>query len=150
MMAKKSGFTITKWMGPQIAKKLDNASKKAIDETTMACVTKAKQRSPRDTTLLQGSIEMRPAVGEGKDIKGEWGAFNNLYALFVELGTDPHFPPVEMLKPWARRKLGDENAAWPVAINISKHGTKPHPFLRPVADEEYPKLKGRIKKHYVS
>jgi hypothetical protein len=138
-----------KWYGPMVTEKVMSAVKAGINETMAACVVKAKKRVRLDTTLLQGSIQIIPAVKRGDEIVGEWGAVNNKYAAAMELGADPHFPPVDMLKPWARRKLGDEDAAWPVAVTISILGTEPHPFLRPAADEEYPKLKRRIKEHYV-
>lgn len=56
------------------------------------------------------------------------------YAPWVEFGTRPHFPPVDALKGWARRKLGDENAAFAIAKKIAKKGTKAKPYLRPALD----------------
>jgi len=137
-----------KWYGEELIKKMHEAARKGIDETTTICVAKAKPKMPVDTTELQGAIQMRPARREGAAMVGRWGAFNCAHAVFVELGTEPHFPPVEALKPWARRKLGDEDLAFAVAVKISKVGTKPQPVLRPTADEEYPKLTRRIKKHF--
>lgn len=50
------------------------------------------------------------------------------HAVPVELGTKPHFPPVEALEEWVRRKLGvDEkrvrNVAFLVARKIAARGT---------------------------
>jgi len=139
-----------KWYGDEVIEKMHNATRLGIDETTAICVGIAKARVTRDTTALQGSLQMRPARRIGARMVGEWGSYNYLAAIFVELGTEPHFPPVEALKPWARRNLGDEALAYPVAKSIAVHGTKPQPFLRPTADEQYPLLTGRIRLHYGS
>jgi hypothetical protein len=139
-----------KWYGTEVLEKTFKAIAMGIDETTIACVREAKPNAPKDTTLLQGAIQMRPAVKKNITVSGEWGAFNNKYALYVELGTDPHYPPVSALRGWARRKLGDENLAYAVVKAIGKKGTKPQPFLRPAADREYPNLAGRIKARYGS
>jgi len=53
------------------------------------------------------------------------------YALPVEFGSRPHFPPIEPLEYWARRKLQlsaaeAENVAWRVARKISQKGTEGH------------------------
>ncbi len=53
------------------------------------------------------------------------------YAPPVESGSKPHMPPVDALKLWAKRVLGDESLAWPVALGIAKRGTPPQPFLMP-------------------
>tara|TARA_R110002110_G_scaffold415849_1_gene657894 strand:+ start:92961 stop:93473 length:513 start_codon:yes stop_codon:yes gene_type:complete len=51
------------------------------------------------------------------------------YAIAVELGTEPHFPPVEPLKDWVRQKLDVEasevdHVAFLVARKIASKGTE--------------------------
>ncbi len=75
------------------------------------------------------------------------------YAPFIEYGTSPHFPPLDVIYQWLWRKKGDLNLkfdkkkttqlngktyitgiikiAWAIATKMSKEGTEPHPFLRP-------------------
>lgn len=55
-----------------------------------------------------------------------WGAVRSSkpYAIHVEHGTRPHWPPVAALKPWARNVLGDERLAFVVARAISIRGTR--------------------------
>ncbi len=53
----------------------------------------------------------------------------------VEFGTKPHWTSVENLKAWARRKLGDENAAYAIQRKIAKFGTDRHPFMVPALME---------------
>lgn len=57
--------------------------------------------------------------------------FSNLkYAPYIEFGTKPHFPPLDAIKAWVRRKLRKpESLAYPIARAIGKRGTPPRPFL---------------------
>lgn len=62
------------------------------------------------------------------------------YALPVELGTKPHFPPVQALEDWVRQKLGVSGAdvrrvAYLVARKISKKGTTGHFMFRDALSE---------------
>lgn len=58
-----------------------------------------------------------------------WG-FTADHARFVEEGTRPHWPPPGALDKWARRVLGDEDAAFPVARKIAREGTEGQHFVR--------------------
>jgi hypothetical protein len=51
------------------------------------------------------------------------------YAQFVNDGTAPHTPPFEPIQRWARRKLGDADAAGAVWQKIRQEGTDPNPYL---------------------
>ena len=51
------------------------------------------------------------------------------YAGHVQYGTAPHTPPLEPLKVWARRKLGDESAAGAVWQTIREEGTDADPYV---------------------
>jgi HK97 gp10 family phage protein len=75
---------------------------------------------------LKNSIEMD--VDEDKE-EGTVGT-NIEYAIYVEYGTKKHFPPVDALKEWAKKKLGNENLAFAVAQSIARKGTRAQPFLR--------------------
>jgi|ETNvirenome_6_85_1030632.scaffolds.fasta_scaffold83076_2 hypothetical protein len=58
-------------------------------------------------------------------------AFKGKYKLQPKWSrTTPHMPPVRALKGWAGRKLGDEGAAYGVALGIAKKGTPIVPFLK--------------------
>ncbi len=66
--------------------------------------------------------------------------YNAIHAVFIEFGTEPHFPPVDKIEAWARRKLGlspkeVRKAAWAIASSMSRHGTDPQPFLRPAVED---------------
>lgn len=73
-------------------------------------------------------------TGDAVEVRGR--VFNPLgYALPVEEGARPHFPPIGPLELWARRKLGvpdgeARSVAFLIARKIAKHGT---PAVRMVA-----------------
>lgn len=66
------------------------------------------------------------------------------HTAFVEEGTSPHRPPVDALRPWALRVLGDESAAWAVAAVIEQRGTRPQRFLRRTLEELMPFIEREI------
>lgn len=76
-----------KWKGDQVFNNVMTATRHGIDETTAASVNLAKSTVPVDTSTLQGSIRIEPAKDEGGRVKGRWGSFDVLYALWVEIGT---------------------------------------------------------------
>ena len=69
-----------------------------------------------------------------------------VYAWYVELGTKPHFPPIEPLEDWVQSKLGidDERerrqVAFLIARKISIKGTKADGTWQRVLDAADPVL----------
>lgn len=55
----------------------------------------------------------------------------------IEYGANPHFPPVDALKGWVRRKLGITgeknitNTAYAIAKSISDNGLEAQPYVEP-------------------
>jgi hypothetical protein len=62
------------------------------------------------------------------------------YAVALEEGTGPFHPPISALKGWARRKLGNEKLAYPVAKSIAKKGIKPRYYHKEALDRSIPKI----------
>jgi len=82
-----------------------------------------------DTGLLRNSVAWRVPTMEGRTIQGGVGT-NVAYALPVELGSRPHWPPLAPIELWVRRKLRipDRRAkavAFLVARKIARRGTAP-------------------------
>lgn len=129
-----------RWEG----KKVDEHARKAIitgiEKTLDACIETAVEKAPEAFGKLRDSIRKGQKYYGKRVLWREWGSYNCKYSLFVEVGTGPHMPPVDALKPWAALKLGDENLAWPIAIKISREGTPAQPFLRPAMDQHYNEL----------
>ena len=89
----------------------------------------ANQNAPRDLGDLGNLLEAVTRVGETL-IEIRVGS-NLDRAPAHEFGTDPgHFPPPSELRDWARRVLGDESAAFPVARSIAETGLDETRFLR--------------------
>lgn len=64
------------------------------------------------------------------------------YAVYVEHGARPHFPPPDALEGWARRHGFD--STWPICLAIAKRGLPERPFLNPaflkIRDKYFKKL----------
>ncbi len=97
-------------------------------------------------------LPRRTASGDVEVLLGYGGAAAS-YAVFVHEGTGPavgrpqYWPPIDALKPWARKKLGDENLAFAVAKKIHDKGTKPLKFLEIPFRAAVPGMPGRIAAH---
>jgi len=101
----------------------------AINKSVVKIRERAINNAPVAFGGLKGKIRSNVVDLTGTVWSGE------KYGIFVELGTRPHFPPVEKLKPWAALKLGNENLAWAVAKKIAREGTDPQPFMQPAVEE---------------
>ena len=68
------------------------------------------------------------------------------YGHYVEVGTKPHFPPMDTLEGWAKRHGFD--SAWPICKAIAKRGLPAKPYLHPawlmVKDKFWKKIKELI------
>ncbi|MHC8492791.1 hypothetical protein ACTU44_08760 [Thalassospira sp. SM2505] len=90
---------------------------------------------------LKGSISAREPEVLSDNVIGMVGTPLD-YAVPVELGTRPHFPPVQPLADWAEHKLGlspaeAQGAAFAIARKISRTGTKgAHMFERAFEDND--------------
>ncbi|QOR55526.1 MAG: hypothetical protein UMS36scaffold28_16 [Phage 59_13] len=93
-------------------------------------INDARSLCPVFNGTLSQSIQPGEIVVTDANITAEVIAHAN-YASFVEFGTRPHFPPVDALRDWAARVLGDERLAFVVARAIARRGTYAKPFLGP-------------------
>lgn len=113
------------------ARDLEGAVTETVNETMEDAADRgfgvSQEKVPSDTSMLMFSGVPPQRRSDGA---WEWG-YNAPHARPVEHGSVPHYPPIEPLKGWARRVLGDESAAYAVQQKIGKYGTKPQPFVRP-------------------
>jgi len=76
------------WHGNEVVKKVLDATKAGIDETTLKCTEAAQsQLYPGHgviTGILKGSIKSDAAVDEPGGIVGRWGSHDVNYALPIE------------------------------------------------------------------
>lgn len=142
----KRGRTRIEFRGSQVKRTAKKAVELGAKLTLQDAVIAAKRRVSIGTTGdLERSIKLLRTYWRRGVFHALWGTTLE-YGLYVEVGTGPHMPPVEPLKPWAKRHLGSEEAAWGLAFHIKKYGTQEHPYMRPTADEHYPKLADNIRR----
>ena len=100
----------------------------AITEADLLLEREVKERTPTGVGgTLRSSIFGREMV-LADNVIGEVGTMVS-YAIPVELGTRPHFPPIEPIKDWVRHKLGVapeqvDEVAYRVARKIAARGTQ--------------------------
>lgn len=121
----------------QVIKNLDKIERRMFERIVEACqkvqarvVNDARSQAPVFLTTLRQSILPGDISVSRSNVEAKVVA-NVDYASFVEFGTRPHFPPVDALRDWAAKKLGDENAAFLVARAIGQRGTPARPYLGP-------------------
>ena len=101
----------------------------ALTKAAIRVQTTAKLLAPKNDGQLADSIEREVRTNYAKV------GTNEDYAPWVEYGTNPHWPPLDPIKTWAKKVLGDERLGFVVAKKIAKKGTSPQPFLRPAFDK---------------
>lgn len=122
-------------IGAKTSVKTDKNTAQAVEDGTRETLLDAADRGFRvsqehvphgaSSTLAQSGFEPQ----EQQDGSVIWG-YRAEYARYVEDGTRAHWAPIEPLKLWARRVLGDEQAAWAVQRKIAEEGTDPQPYVK--------------------
>lgn len=92
----------------------------AATEATMLLEREVKDKTPTASGVSRASIFSRVQTLES----GTLGVVGTSlpHVAFVELGTKPHFPPVQALEDWVRQKLGisDQKQIHSVAFLIAR------------------------------
>lgn len=114
--------------------------RKAMVASTAAVKRTAKEEVPIYQGELRRGIFDKVTSSIAKSVQGLVYVANVKYGLWVEMGTRPHFPPVEPLEKWARIKLGKPGAGFLIARKIAKRGTKAHPFMLPALENNKQKI----------
>jgi hypothetical protein len=109
--------------------------------------TEARARTPVNTGLLRASITTR--VTQGSDashlVRGEvFTGAQAPYALAVEEGSRPHWPPRAPLELWAQRVLGDRRRWFVIARAISRRGTRARSFMREALAVVRPRVRSTL------
>jgi hypothetical protein len=113
---------------PEIARDEVLSAIKEIDQELIRELMELNSVTPSANGTLRRSMRNEESVGEF-GVVGLVGSSLS-YAEPVELGTRPHFPPVEALEDWVRVKIGltDDkevrSRAFHIARKISRVGTK--------------------------
>jgi hypothetical protein len=139
-MARKSKSL--KWNGKAVTARMREAQIDGVNQTMAACVVHAKKNHTWNnrTAVLEGGIDIADYAGPvSGGVRGTWGVRDVVYARIHELGGTIKPKTAKAL----RFQLDDGTFA------VVKQVTIPaRPYLRPAADEEYPKLADRIRRSY--
>ena len=112
---------------------------RAVQDSAITVQSLAKIKAPVFRGALRESI-FQTVKDLGNRIVGSVGS-PLVYAEVVESGrASGWFPPIEELKVWARRKLGDERKAFVVGRAIKQRGFRPQPYLTPAVREALPRI----------
>jgi len=109
--------------------------------------TEARRRTPVFTGVLRASIGTRVTLGQeaGSLVLGEvFTGAEAPYAVYVEEGTRPHWPPRAPIEFWAQKVLGDRALWFVVARAIARRGTKAHHMFRDAMAQVQPTLASRL------
>lgn len=111
----------------------------AVRDTTTEILAGARRGAPVDTGRLRASLTASVApLRDG--VQGVVGS-NVVYALPMEMGARPHWPPVNALEPWARRH-GME--AFVVARAIARRGLAARRYLGKAVKTAEPNFRRRM------
>lgn len=117
-MPQRQGITVKKAKDSVL-----DSTMKLVEDIAIDFSNELKQEAPVDRGRLRQSIQITK-------VRDGFKVFPSVdYAAFVQHGTDPRKVPIEHLKVWARRKLGQESAAYAVREKIAKKGTDANPFI---------------------
>ena len=120
----------------------------AITEMDALLLREVQEATPTAQGTLRAGMHSEESVTEF-GVTGITGS-SLIYAQPVELGTRPHFPPVEALTDWVRLKLGisDErevrSVAFLIARKISRVGTKGAFMFRDAVKRLEPVMEARF------
>ena len=108
-------------------KKVVNKGKRVLMKSMFKMEELALDNAPFDRGYLKGKISVFPQI-----LADEYTLTSRApYSAVMEYGSRPFYAPIEPLKGWAGRKLGDPDAAYAVRASIAKKGIKAQPFMRP-------------------
>jgi hypothetical protein len=101
------GVRITKWNGPEIARKLLEDAREAIDETTEEAARQAAASAPHRTGRLAEETISEPAVIEGDKARGKFGSTQRrgFYGLFLERRQPFLRPAADATFPTLARRI---------------------------------------------
>ena len=127
LLRKMIKFSIKIKMDKDAEKNLSEKFKRVLMKSMFKMEELAVGYAPVDTNDLWQHITVFPEI-----LANEYVLKSSMpYSEAMEYGSKPFYAPIEPLKDWARRKLGDEGAAYAVRASIAKKGIRAHPFMRP-------------------
>jgi len=118
---------------------------KAVGVSLQYIQNEARQRAGGPPIVFTGYMARNLKVIHNQPLRGVVYA-GAKYSPGVEYGTGPHLVPIEQLRRWARLKLKDESAAYPIQKKILRRGTDKHPWFYPAVEDSLLFIKRRFEK----
>lgn len=109
------------WNGPAVSATVKKETRAAMDETLLAAVTAARSFVAIDTGALYADITVTSRPGQGRDQGGRYSS-----------GMQGSF--------------GAPNIPYAIWQEIGTAKMPAHPYLRPAAELEFPRLAGRLQR----
>jgi len=94
-----------------------------LEEVAIHLSNELKKEVPVDRGQLRQGIQV---LSDGDDYAV---VVQPEHSVYVQTGAEPFTPPVEPLKNWARRNLGNEDLGWAIQQKISQEGIEPNPYV---------------------
>lgn len=117
---------------------VDSGTRRALLDVAQKGFNVSQEHVPHGADSTLANSGFRPVeTGDGSIV---WG-YRAAHARYVEEGTRPHWPPIQPLLKWARRVLGDEEAAYQVQWKIAQEGTPAQPYVERGIDAMKAKLR---------
>jgi HK97 gp10 family phage protein len=146
------GYTVEIRGLNEAIKTLNNADKiiqhefsVAMDQSVKTLSGFAKKGAPVGVSgELRASITDEVRNVGAHDVEGIVGS-PLPYAIYVEMGTRPHYPPIAPLILWVERKMRVEDdkvygVARAIQRKIGRVGTKPQEFFKKAFEQAEPKI----------
>jgi len=105
-----------------------------LERVLFKTVLKMEELAVRNAPVDQGELKQKiHVVPMELSLRYELRA-DAKHSASIEYGTRPFYAPIDPLKDWAQRKLGNENIGYAVRAKIAKYGITAQPFMRPAKE----------------
>ena len=116
-----------KELGDKIGEEAEKHYQKILMKSMFRMEELAIRNAPTYTGELRQKITVFPQV-----LSNEYFLESRAqHSYDVEFGNVPREVPLEDLKKWAIKKIGDDKIAYPLKLRIAKKGIHAQPFMRP-------------------
>lgn len=123
---------------------IQRAQRKRLEDSGDIGFATSQELVPEDRgTLRQSGFT---PVWDGDTLK--WGYRAN-HSKPQEFGTQAFWAPIDPLKAWAERVVGDPGFGYYVQQKIAEEGIDPQPFAQPGRDKQIQFLKGNSFRKYL-
>jgi hypothetical protein len=125
--------SIVEWNEDAVMRRALEAARGGIDETLDAAVEVAQERVRKKRRRLMGAIKAKPAQVQGDTVSGTFG---------VHAEDDPGYAAAQEFLPEDNTPAVGEDGSVPGRKASGRA------YVRPAADQEFPKLAGRIAERF--